>query len=98
MLKKSHALKVISASTANVTDQDVIPYSRKLLKEITFVNFIVLWLFVKFLSMKFGGRGVLWHGMSEQSTKVFSAKIVVFPHSQKFFSLASFPLYSNLKT
>ena len=70
------------------------------MKEITFVNFMVLWLFVKFLSTKFGGRGVLWHGTSEQSAKVFSAKIVVFPHSRKFFPLASFPLYiyGNLKT
>ena len=31
-------------------------------------------------------RGVLWHGMSEQSTKVFSVKIVFFTNSQKFSS------------
>ena len=30
------------------------------------------------------GRGVLWCGKSEQSAKVFSAEIVLFPNSQKF--------------
>ena len=30
------------------------------------------------------GRGVLWHGTSEQSTKVFSTKIVFFTNSWKF--------------
>ena len=29
-------------------------------------------------------RGVLWYGKSEQSTKVFSAKIIFFTNSQKF--------------
>jgi len=29
-------------------------------------------------------RGVLWHGTSEQSAKVFSAKIIFFTNSQKF--------------
>ena len=30
------------------------------------------------------GRGVLWHGKSEQSTKVFSAKIIFFTNSRRF--------------
>ena len=32
-----------------------IPYSRKLSREKTFANFVVLWLFVKVFSAKFGG-------------------------------------------
>ena len=32
-----------------------IPYSRKLLREKTFANFVVLWLFAKIFSAKFGG-------------------------------------------
>ena len=39
------------------------------------------------------GRGVLWHGTSEQSAKVFSAKIIFFHQFAKVFSLKSFRLY-----
>ena len=40
-------------------EADVISYSRKLLREKTFVNFKVLWLFVEGFSMKFGGVAFL---------------------------------------
>ena len=30
------------------------------------------------------GRGILWHSTSDQSAKVFSAKIVIFTNSRKF--------------
>ena len=39
-------------------------------------------------------RGILWHGKSEQSAKVFSAKIVFFTNPRKFSPSKSFPLYS----
>jgi len=41
-----------------------------LMREKTFANFTVLWLFTKVL-----GRAVLCHGKSEQSIKFFSANM-----------------------
>ena len=68
-------------------------YSRKLLREKTFGNFEVLWLFTKVVSAKFG-RVVSFDGMSEQSMKAFTATIIFFPDSQVF-SLESFSLYGS---
>ena len=42
------------------------------------MNFAVLWLFAKVILYEIWERGVLWCSKSEQSTKVFSAKIVFF--------------------
>ena len=53
-------------------------YSRKLLREKTFVNFVVLWVYV------YLGLGVLWCSKSEQSAKVFSMKFIFFTNSRKF--------------
>ena len=52
-----------------------LPYSRKVLRMKT-----ILWLFAKV----FWERGVLWCGISEQSAKVFFAKIAFSTYSQKF--------------
>ena len=55
----------------------VLQYSGKLSREKTFANFTILWLFAKVFSTKFGP----WRSLtqqSEQSAKVFSAKIVFF--------------------
>ena len=49
-------------------------YSWELSREKTFVDFEVLWLVAKVFSVKFGGMAS-FSGISEQSTKVFSAKI-----------------------
>ena len=49
-------------------------YSWELSREKTFVDFEVLWLVAKVFSVKFGGLAS-FSGISEQSTKVFSAKI-----------------------
>ena len=38
----------------------MLPYSGKLLREKTFANFEVLWLFAKVFSAQFGGCGVFW--------------------------------------
>ena len=46
------------------------------------MNFAVLWLFVKVFSTKFGRMASF--GISEQSAKVLSTKIVFFTNSQKF--------------
>ena len=51
------------------------------------MNFVVLWLFTKVKSE----GGVLWRSASEQSAKVFSAKIVFFTNSQKVFLPQKFP-------
>ena len=65
-------------------------YGGKFLKEKTFTNSEVLWLFAKVFSAKF------WHmasfdGTSEQSTRV-SRKNLSFYQLSKFFSHKSFPL------
>ena len=60
-----------------------IPYSGKLSRKKTFANFAVLWLFAKVFSWSLGAWR-LWRGTSEQSVKVFSAKIVFFANSRKF--------------
>ena len=49
----------------------------------TFTNFTVLWLFTKLSPRNLKARG-LWHGKSEQSTKVFSTKIVFFTNLWSF--------------
>ena len=73
-------------------------YSGKLLREIIFANFTVLWLFAKVFSTKFGGMAsfVVWHKQAtcesflcenrtfHQFAKVFFAKIVLFTNSRKF--------------
>ena len=55
-------------------------YSGKLLREKTFANFAVLWLFAKVFSAKIGGVAPL----VLQSAQVFSAKIVFFTNPRKF--------------
>ena len=59
------------------------PYSGKLSREKTFVNFEDLWLFAKVFSAIFGGV-VSIGGTYEHSVKVFSAKII-FPPIHKSF-------------
>ena len=70
----------------------VVLYSGKLSREKTFVNFAVLWLFAK-KRKKFWGCGILWYSTSEQSTKVFSMKILCSTNSQKFSPFKNFQLY-----
>ena len=71
-------------------------YSGKLSRE-KFCNYWVLWLFAKVFSVKFCNVASIGSG-SEQSTKVFSAKMY-FPPCQfvKVFSCESFLLYDSLK-
>ena len=68
----------------------IIPYSGKLLREKTFANFVVLWIFAKVSSAKF--RGVVSFGAAKASNprKFFSMKIVFFTNSQKFSPLKVF--------
>ena len=42
-----------------------------------------VWLFMKFISVKFGGPSILWHDKSKQFAKVFSTKLHF--TSSKFF-------------
>ena len=65
-----------------------IPYSGKLLREKTFANYVVLWLFAKVFSAKF------WGSKSEQPMEVFAVKIVF--STVNVFSLESFPLNSYI--
>ena len=63
--------------------------------------FAVLYMLITTLSIcesflhEIWGHDVFWHGTSEQTAKVFSAKIVFFHQFVKLFSLESFPLYNN---
>ena len=71
-----------------------IPYSGNLLK--TFVNFVVLWLFAKVFSAKFGG--VAYFGVAKASNlrKKFLSENCIFLPIREIFSLESFPLYGML--
>jgi len=60
-----------------------VSYSAKLLREKTFANFAVLWVFAKVFFVKFGGRHPLaWQ--KQGIRKSFSVKIVLFTNLQKF--------------
>ena len=65
-----------------------LPYSRKLLKEITCSNFTVLWLFAKVFSAKFGD--VVSFGMVKASTtRIYNSLLLIlwkYPWIPPFFS------------
>ena len=86
-------------SSDNIKDQSYlvrkIPYNRKFLREKTFANFLVLWLFTKVFSTKFGG--VASFAMAKASNpRKFFCENRIFHQFAKVFSLESFPLYSIL--
>ena len=65
-----------------------VPYSGKLSREKTFVNFAVLWLFAQVFSAKFGS-------MAQQKQTIcesFLCENRIFHQFAKVFSLKSFPL------
>ena len=67
-------------------------YNRKLLREKTFMNFTVLWLYMKVSSAKFG----VWHPLAWQKRaicKSFLCENCIFHQFAKVFFLESFPLY-----
>ena len=70
----------------------LVPYSGKLSREKTFVNFAVLWLYAKVFSAKFGA----WCPLGLQKRAIcesFLRKNHIFHQFMKVFSLKSFPLY-----
>jgi len=71
-----------------------IPYSGKLSREKTFANFVVLWLFMKVFSAKFGCVAplVLQKRAIRES---FLSENCSFHQFAKVFSLESFPLYGR---
>ena len=70
-----------------------VPYSGKLSRERTFMNFAVVWLFVKAFSAKFGNE--MFFGTAKLSNpQKFSLRKFVFHQFVKVFSLESFLLYS----
>ena len=70
-----------------------VPYSGKLSRERTFMNFAVVWLFVKVFSAKFGNE--MFFGAAKLSNpQKFSLRKFIFHQFLKVFSLESFPLYS----
>ena len=70
----------------------VVPYSGKLSREKTFMDFAFLWLFAKVFSVKFGG--VASFGTAQASDqRRFSLRKLYFSPIHKVFSLESFLLY-----
>ena len=59
-------------------------YSGKLSREKTSVNFVVLWLFAKVFSAKFGDVASFGTAKANNLQKVFSTKIIFFTNSWKF--------------
>ena len=57
-----------------------VPYSGKLSKKKTFANFVVLWLYAKVFSAKFGA----WHLLARQKQAIHESKNRIFTDSQNF--------------
>ena len=56
-----------------VSQHTIVPYSRKLLREKTFMNFAVLWLFAKVISTKFGSVvSFAWHKWAIHKNRIFT--------------------------
>ena len=72
-----------------------VPYSGKLSRVRTFMNFAVLWLFVKVFSAKFGNE--MFFGTAKLSNLQFSLRKCIFHQFVKVLSLESFLLYSNIR-
>ena len=75
----------------------IIPYIGKLLREKTFANFEVLWLFAKVFFCKLWRRGIFWwHSIfwwqKWAILESFLCESRTFYHFAKVFSLESFPL------
>jgi len=66
-LFKKTKLKVISASTANVTDQDVLYHIAETFEGENFCKFHCFVAICESCFSEIWGCGVLWHGTSEQS-------------------------------
>ena len=81
----------------NIKDQSYlmvrkILYSGKFLREKTFTNFVVLWLFTKAFSVEFGGVASFAVAKESNPRKFFR----IFNQFAKVFSLESFLLFSIL--
>ena len=63
--------------------QSTLPYSGKLLREKTFANFVVLWLYLKVFSIKFG----LWRPLLRQKQAIRESFLCIFHQFAKVFSL-----------
>ena len=86
------SLKVKRKHNVQLLCRNSVPYSGKLSREKAFVNFAVLWLFMKVFSVKFGA----WHSLVRHKwaiRKTFLQKSYFSPIHNSF-SLESFPLYS----
>ena len=91
----SSVLKVSSDDTPQLHHIAENFRGRKLSREKTFANFMVVWLFVKVFSAKFWGM-VSFGAAKASNPQNFFAKIVFLTNLQKF-SLESFPLYGILE-
>jgi len=81
-------------SLANNQYQHKLPYTGKLSRKKTFVNFAVLWLFAKVFSVKFGGVAPL--ALQKWAIrKSFLHENWIYHQFTKVFSLKSFPLYGT---
>ena len=63
---------------------EYLPYSRKLSREKTFVNFTVLWLFAKVFSTKFGDVATFGAAQVSNPHKFFFHEIVISLIREKF--------------
>ena len=91
---KQQHYKGVGLGSVSLVDEGVgnIPYSGKLSRKKTFVNFAILCLFVKVFCMKFGGMASLARH-KRAIRESFLRKNRIFHQFTKVFSLESFSLY-----
>ena len=86
------AFSTLLFNTSTYIFLPVIPYSRKLSREKTFANFVVLWLFAKVFFTKFGGMASVGVAKASNPQK-FSLRKPYFTKFMKVFSLEIFSLH-----
>ena len=91
VMLRGHTLQndKLAKKNKNSLGTKLVPYSGKHLREKTFANFMVLCLFAKVFSAKFGC-------VASFGKESFLHKNRIFHHFAKVFSFKSFPLYGIL--
>ena len=83
---RSQSPFLLSAVDSSIYNMALIPYSGKLSREKTFMNFMVLWLFAKVFSTKFGGMASFGAAKVSNPQKFSLRKSYFSPIHESFFA------------